>query len=167
MRVKLLLYNRSDSAMYVSWPGNQNYGKPLITFVLEEEKTNKRYFQSSRDFNFPMGEAIPPKNHLLAAGDTVSHWFSINDLFQEYSDVSAIARFYDVADGRYRLLAIYKPYPEAAKDSVCWFPSFDSLTAYAGYVFNIEKEVIDSFKVKGEILHPSGDYENEYDQKGF
>jgi hypothetical protein len=167
MRVKLLLYNRSDSAMYVRWPGNQNYGKPLITFVLEEEKTNKRYFQSSRDFNFPMGEAIPPKNHLLAAGDTVSHWFSINDLFQEYSDVSAIARFYDVAEGRYRLLAIYKPYPEETKDSVCWHPSFDSLSAYAGYVFNIEKEVIDSFKVKGEILHPSGDYVNEYDQKGF
>ena len=167
IRVKLRLHNRSDSAMYVRWPGNQNYGKPLITFVLEEEKTNKRYFQSSRDFNFPMGEAIPPKNHLLAAGDTLSHWFSINDPFQEYSDVTATTKFYDVPDGRYRLMANYKPHPEVIEHSKCWYPSFDYLTAYAGYVFTIEKEVIDSIKVKGEILHPSGDYENEYDQKGF
>lgn len=167
IRVKLLLYNRSDSTMFVLWTENQNYGKPLITFALEEEKTNKLYIQSSSDLNIPFQEAIQPENHLLAAGDTVSHWFSINDPFQEYSDASGFARFYDVPNGRYRLLAIYKPYPEAAKDSVCWFPSFDSLTAYAGYVFNIEKEVIDSFKVKGEILHPSGEYLNEYDQKGL
>ncbi len=167
IRVKLMLQNHGDSAMFVRWPGNQNYGLPLIRFRLEEEKTGKRHEQSTRDFNFPIQKPEQPENLLLAAGETVSQWFSENDPFQEHSDVSAIARFYDVPEGRYRLVAIYKPYPEAVEDSICWFPSFDSLSAYAGYFFNIEKELVDSFKVKGEILHPSGDYVNEYDQKGF
>lgn len=165
IRVELSLINTGDSAMFIRWPGKQNTGESLFSFYLINPETRQEYPVYSNETLYNQHEALPPQNTLLAAGERLSATFSINDPLGAYSSYYSNFR-YSVPFGQAFLKAVYKPYPEAESDSVCWFPSFDSLTAYSAYKYKTAPAVYDSIQVKGKLIGTYYSYMNEYGQTG-
>jgi len=170
IRIKLMLVNYSDSAMFVRWPGNQNFGESLFRFYLYFPESRTEIPVYFEPHTLAQVECKGPEEHLLAAGDTVSAWFSLNDPFgMQGSYYSAFS--YQIPkngkDSLAQLKVVYKPYPEAVNDSTCWFPSFDSLTTYSGYRYKTNAAQYDSVLVRGKLMEKNYTYVNQYAQSGF
>jgi hypothetical protein len=168
LRLKLSLYNTIDSAMFLRWPANQNSGRKLFQFVLQEKSSRKMYRELSNSASLVHDETVGPANHLVIAQDTISAWHSINDPFLEYSDVTAAHRFEKLPPGEYQLWVVYDPYPEAVDDTLCWLPYCDSLSAYSGYSFWILEDTVQKkFHIEAEVIQGSESFVNTYGQHGF
>jgi hypothetical protein len=166
VRIKLSLTNRSDSAMFVRWPNEQNHGRKVVWFVLEHQESHTA-FRESKTLQFAHDETIGPDSALLIAGGTVSAWHSINDPYIENTDVCGAHHFDSLPSGTYRVGVIYQPYPEKEVNTACWEPYCDSISAAASYTFKlIEDPGFESFTVKVKVLSRYGDFTNEYGQHG-
>ncbi|MEZ5173475.1 MAG: hypothetical protein R2850_08205 [Bacteroidia bacterium] len=93
IRFELSLTNTGDSAMFVRWPGNQNYGASLFSFYLINPDTRQEFPVYANQTLYTMYVARPPENTLLAAGERLSATFSINDPFGAYSSYFSNFRY--------------------------------------------------------------------------
>jgi hypothetical protein len=167
IRLKLSLLNRSDSAMFVRWPGEQNQGSKLLRFVLQHQES-RTLFTEDRVLHFAHDETIGPEPTLLIAGDMLSAWHSINDPYIENTDVCGAHHFNNLPSGTYRVGVIYQPYPQKEENPTCWQPNCDSITAWAAYPFKIiANPGYESFRVKAKVLAGWGNFTNEYGQQGI